>query len=91
MEEWREYKESPWGYIPCHWELSSIKDKTEVVTDYVANGSFASLAENVKYKSEKDYAVLIRLVDYNNQFKGDFVYIDQNAYEFLSKSKLHGD
>ena len=88
MEEW---KESPWGNIPLHWGISSIKEETDVVTDYVANGSFASLAENVKYKTEKDYAVLIRLVDYNNQFKGDFVYIDKDAYEFLSKSKLYGD
>ncbi len=86
-----EYKASPWGIIPTHWKISSIKEETDVVTDYVANGSFASLAENVKYKSEKDYAVLIRLVDYNNQFKGDFVYIDKNAYEFLGKSKLYGD
>ena len=91
MEEWKEYKASPWGIIPIHWKISSIKEETDVVTDYVANGSFASLAENVKYKSEKDYAVLIRLVDYNNQFKGDFVYIDKNAYEFLGKSKLYGD
>ena len=86
-----ECKESPWGQIPNHWRISSVKEETDVVTDYVANGSFASLAENVKYKSEKDYAVLIRLVDYNNQFKGDFVYIDKNAYEFLGKSKLYGD
>lgn len=86
-----EYKESPWGQIPIHWRISSVKEETDVVTDYVANGSFASLAENVKYKTEKDYAVLIRLVDYNNQFKGVFVYIDKNAYEFLGKSKLYGD
>ena len=91
MGEWKEYKASPWGIIPTHWKISSIKEETDVVTDYVANGSFASLAENVKYKSEKDYAVLIRLVDYNNQFRGDFVYIDKNAYEFLGKSKLYGD
>ena len=91
MEEWKDYRKSPWGYIPNHWGISSIKDETEVVTDYVANGSFASLAENVKYKSEKDYAVLIRLVDYNNQFKGDFVFIDKDAYDFLGKSKLYGD
>jgi len=74
-----EYKESPWGQIPIHWTISSVKEETDVVTDYVANGSFASLAENVKYKTEKDYAVLIRLVDYNNQFKGDFVYIDKKT------------
>lgn len=91
MTESKELKKTPWGYIPSHWKISSIKEETAIVTDYVANGSFASLAENVKYKSEKDYAVLIRLVDYNNQFKGDFVYIDKTAYEFLSKSKLFGD
>ena len=91
MEEWKEYKESPWGNIPSYWKISSVKEETEVVTDYVANGSFASLADNVKYKSKKDYAVLIRLVDYNNLFKGDFVYIDKDAYEFLNKSKLFGD
>ena len=50
MEEWREYKDSPWGKIPKDWALSCVKDETDVVTDYVANGSFASLAENVKYK-----------------------------------------
>ena len=91
MEVWKEYNESPWGRIPKEWDLSCVKDETDVVTDYVANGSFASLAENVKYKSEEDYAVLIRLVDYNNQYKGDFVFIDKDAYEFLGKSKLYGD
>ena len=91
MEENKDYINTPWGQIPKHWRLSSIKEETEVVTDYVANGSFASLAENVKYKSEEDYAVLIRLVDYNNHFKGDFVFIDEDAYNFLSKSKLYGD
>ena len=91
MSDWKEYKDSPWGKIPLRWEISSIKEETEVVTDYVANGSFASLAENVKYRSEEDYAVLIRLVDYNNNFKGDFVYIDKNAYNFLGKSKLFGE
>ena len=85
------YKQSPWGKIPIQWKISSVKEETEVVTDYVANGSFASLADNVKYKSQEDYAVLIRLVDYNNQFNGDFVYISKDAYEFLSKSKLYGD
>ena len=91
MEEWKEYIETPWGIIPQHWRLSTIKEETSIVTDYVANGSFASLAENVKYKSEEDYAVLIRLVDFNNQYKGDFVFIDKDAYEFLGKSKLYGD
>ena len=61
-----------------------------VVTDYVANGSFATLRENVSYKETEDYAILIRTADYHNNFNGNFVYIDEHAYNFLSKSKLYG-
>ena len=62
-----------------------------VVTDYVANGRFASLAENVQYYNTENYAILIRLVDYNNNFSGEFVYVNEHAYNYLSKSKLYGD
>ncbi|MDY6065229.1 MAG: restriction endonuclease subunit S [Finegoldia sp.] len=85
------FRETKIGKIPDHWDLLPIKEITEIVTDYVSNGSFASLAENVKYRDKEDVAVLIRLVDYNNDFKGKFVFIDEHAYEFLSKSKLYGD
>lgn len=84
------YKETKIGIIPEHWDVKPIKEVAKVVTDYVANGSFASLAENVIYRDEVDAAVLIRLVDYNNQFKGKFVFIDEHAYEFWGKSKLFG-
>ena len=84
-------KETSIGVIPTYWDVKPVKEITNLVTDYVANGSFASLAENVKYKDEEDFAVLVRLVDYNNNFKGNFVYIDESAYNFLSKSKLYGD
>ena len=69
-----EYIEAPWGQIPANWQLSKIKDETTIVTDYVANGSFASLAEHVQYKKDEDYAVLIRLADYTNNFNKDFVF-----------------
>ena len=81
---------SPWGLLPKGWRLSTIDEEKERLTDYVANGSFASLASNVHYKDTEDYAVLIRLVDFNNDFKGPFVYIDEHAYNFLSKSSLSG-
>ena len=64
----KELKETPWGAIPEQWSVSTIAEQSSVVTDYVANGSFAALAENVKYKSEEDVAVLIRLVDFNNGY-----------------------
>lgn len=84
------FKDTKIGIVPSHWEVQPIKEITEIVTDYVANGSFASLAENVTYKDEEDVAVLIRLVDYNNDFQGKFVFIDEHAYQFLGKSKLFG-
>lgn len=62
------------------------------ITDYVANGSFASLKENVKYRERPDYAVMIRLADYNSGWNKDFVYIDQDGFNFLKKSiVLPGD
>ena len=73
-----------------YWEQKRLGD-IGVVTDYVANGSFASLKENVKYLDNPSHAVLIRLVDYNRDFKGDFVHIDKSSYEFLKKSKLKAE
>lgn len=61
----------------------------DVITDYVANGSFASLKENVEYL-DKGYATVIRLTDYRNNFKGPFQYVSKSAYEYLSKTKLFG-
>ncbi len=58
------------------------------VTDYVANGSFASLKENVTYLDQNGYAVLVRLVDHNAGWKGEHVYVGKSAYEFLRKSSL---
>lgn len=58
------------------------------VTDYVANGSFASLKENVSILEEKDYAYFIRNVDLKAKEFPRFV--NQHSYEFLSKSKLVG-
>ncbi len=74
--------------LPKNWELVKIEDIAHTITDYVANGSFASLRENVKYKEKEDYAILIRLKDHSKKFKEPFVYIDQHAYDFLSKTKL---
>jgi len=58
------------------------------VTDYVANGSFASLKANVKYSSMPDYAVLIRLQDFNAGWNGEYVYVNEHSYKFLKKSYL---
>jgi len=61
-----------------------------LITDYVANGSFASLKANVRTYKEKNYALFVRTVDFASDFKGDLSYIDKESYEFLEKSKLYG-
>ncbi len=72
------------------WEIACAGDLFQL-TDYVSNGSFASLKENVKYFNEEEYAVLIRLVDFSNNFDSNkFVYVNKHAYDFLSKSRLMG-
>lgn len=64
----------------------------DVITDYVANGSFGDIAKNVTYKNEPDYAVLLRTADYSNGYNPEkFIYIDEHAYNYLKKSKLFGD
>lgn len=75
----------PEGWLYCRLEMI-----TSLITDYVANGSFASLKENVRTYKEKNYALFIRTVDFSNNFTKDLTYIDEKSYEFLEKSKLFG-
>ncbi|MCR1822357.1 restriction endonuclease subunit S [Terrisporobacter muris] len=79
------------GRIPVDWEVKTTAEIFHTVTDYVANGSFATLNENVTYKDTEDYAILVRLTDYKNDFKGPFVYVDKHSYDFLKKSSLKKD
>ena len=59
------------------------------VSDYVSAGSFASLKENVNYLSFPDYAILLRFADFSSNFDSSkFIYVNKNAYDYLSKSNL---
>lgn len=72
-----------------NWHYKPISSITETITDYVANGSFATLKENTEYVDNSNF-ILIRLVDYKNNFNGEFKYITKKSYEFLDKTKLFG-
>lgn len=76
--------------IPESWEWCRIGEYTSQITDFVASGSFASLRENVKYYSTKEYAILVRTKDFQNSFQTDLVYTDKHGYDFLSNSNLFG-
>ena len=82
------FVESELGMIPKGFKIVSIGEMPLTVTDYVANGSFASLKENVKLYEDENYAYFIRNTDLKSK---DFcVYVDEHSYNFLSKSKLEG-
>ena len=83
-----EFVESELGMIPKGWRVEKIGNLPINVTDYVANGSFASLKENVKLYQTPEYAYFIRNTDLKS---GNYeVYVDKHSYEFLSKSTLYG-
>ena len=84
------YKQTELGIIPEDWILMPSGEFIEVLTDFTANGSFASLAENVTYLDYPDYARLVRLTDIRTNFKNQGIYVSKASYEFLAKSSLFG-
>ena len=84
------YKQTDIGVIPEDWKLMPSGEFIEVLTDFTANGSFASLAENVTYLDYPDYARLVRLTDIRTNFKNQGIYVSKDSYEFLAKSSLFG-
>ena len=80
--------ETRFGLIPDTFRLLKNGELRIVVTDYVANGSFASLKANVTLYQESNYAYFIRNTDLKS---GSFeVFVDEHSYRFLSKSTLYG-
>lgn len=80
--------ETRFGLIPDSFKLLKNGELPLVVTDYVANGSFASLKANVTLYQEPNYAYFIRNTDLKS---GTFeVFVDEHSYNFLSKSTLYG-
>lgn len=79
------------GEIPEEWGTPKIGNICTVLTDYVSNGSFASLSENVEYLDEPNYAMLVRTIDISGKgHNSKPVYINKHAYDFLHNSQLFG-
>ncbi len=83
------FEESELGAVPKGWGVNAVGDVVNV-TDYVANGSFAALKDNVTLLDTPSYALYVRTTDHNSGFSGGYRYVDKSAYDFLSKSALSG-
>lgn len=84
------FEDSDLGPIPSEWNISKVNDIAKV-TDYVANGSFLALKENVTLYDYPEYALYIRTTDANNNFIwNNLKFTDEKSYKFLKKSVLKG-
>lgn len=85
------YKLTEVGAIPIDWELNSIDELIDLLTDFDSNGSFASVAENVKVYDYEEFAWYVRSTDLENRTKMNEVrYVDKASYDFLKKTSLFG-
>jgi type I restriction enzyme, S subunit len=73
--------------VKAGWTTRLISDIC-LVTDYVANGSFAALRENVSYLDGDGFAIVVRLTDSTKNWNGNYKYVSESAYHFLKKSAL---
>jgi len=76
--------------IPNNWKWVRVQDIATYITDYVANGSFATLKAHTQTYKEPNYAIFVRTMDFSSDFKSDCSYIDKESYDFLEKSRLYG-
>lgn len=76
--------------IPGNWCWTRLGTYIDFATDYVANGSFASLKENVQIYKEENYALMVKTADFANGFTKSLTYTDRKGYEYLGKSVLYG-
>lgn len=72
------------------WEEKKLGDIIDFLSDYTANGSFASLKENVTYYNEENYAVLVRTTDLEKKVFRPERFTDKRGYDFLKKTSLFG-
>jgi type I restriction enzyme S subunit len=69
----------------------SFGEYIDVLTDYHANGSYEILRDHVELQTTPNFALMVRTTDLeNNNFDNGCNYITEEAYEFLSKSKVYG-
>jgi type I restriction enzyme S subunit len=73
------------------WEINEFGELINILADFTANGSFASLKENVTYYSSEEYAVLVRTTDLDKKIFTPARFTDKRGYEFLSKTSLFGN
>ena len=72
------------------WEEMKFTEVCDIITDFVAAGSFADLRKNVVYNEAPDYAQLVRTTDLKHNFENkSFVYVSEHAFNYLWRVNLN--
>ena len=73
------------------WKEITFGDHITILTDYHANGSYEALKKHITIKHSPDYAAMIRTLNFErNDFENDLIYLNEEEYNYLSKSKVFG-
>ena len=79
---------------PANNEKGFIKapmgDYMTLLTDFSSNGSYKTLDSRVTIYDEPKYAWMVRTTDLESGDMTSVKYIDESAYELLSRSKIYG-
>lgn len=73
-----------------NWIKAPMGKYMTVLTDFSSNGSYKTLDSTVVMYDEPNYAYMVRTIDLENEeYKNNVKYITEEAYNFLSKSKVY--
>jgi len=68
-----------------------LENIVDILTDFSANGSYESIANNFTLLDEKNYAYMVRTTDLEHvNYTKNVKYIDEHSYNFLKKSQVFG-
>ena len=82
-------KQTDIGWIPEDWRVYTVLELIDLLTDYDANGSFSSVAENVKSYNYEEYAWYVRSTDLENNSKlSDVKYVDKDFLKNLTSETI---
>ena len=79
--------------LPENWEIAPFRRGIDFLTDYEANGSFASTKEMVSLDAGEPYAWFVRATDLENDRVGLVEgnrFCDKASYDFLEKTRVFG-
>lgn len=83
-------------YLKIEKKILNLSNKPvgellSILTDYHANGSYQTLNEHVTLLDEKNYALMVRTVDFEtDNFEENCKYLSEYSYNFLEKTKMFG-